>query len=284
MTVLVTGATGFIGAYVIEALKKLSVNIVATSAHEEKAALLPYLKDVTYLSLDLSALKSDVNYFEKLGRPDKLIHLAWPGLPEYKSLAHYEVYLPESYAFVKNLVVNGCKDVTVSGTCFEYGMKTGMLSEQDYAEPTNPYGLAKFSLYKFLIELSKQHPFSLKWPRLFYMYGKGQNPRSLFSQLDKALVSGQPFFNMSGGEQVRDYLPVEKVAEYIVAIAMQTRVDGVINCCSGRPVKVKELVKEYIAARNGNIELNFGYHPYPDYEPMEFWGDNNKLQSILNEQ
>ena len=53
------------------------------------------------------------------------------------------------------------------------------------------------------------------------MYGKGQSPNSLLSQLDKALENGEKIFNMSGGEQVRDYLPVEKVAEYIVKIALQ---------------------------------------------------------------
>jgi nucleoside-diphosphate-sugar epimerase len=284
MKVLVTGATGFIGAYVIEALKKRRVSIIATSASAEKAAARPYLNDVSYFEIDLSQLDENINYFEKLGRPDKVIHLAWPGLPDYKSLLHYEKYLPESYAFIKNLVVNGCKDVTVTGTCFEYGMKTGRLSESDPAEPSNPYGLAKLCLYRFLSELKKQHAFSLKWPRLFYMYGRGQNPRSLFAQLDKALEEKQEVFNMSGGEQVRDFLPVEKVAEYIVRIAMQTEVEGLVNCCSGRPMRIVDLVRDYIAARKGNIKLNLGYYPYPDYEPMEFWGDNHKLQTILNEQ
>ena len=44
---------------------------------------------------------------------------------------------------------------------------------------------------------------------------KGQNPNSLLSQLDKALANGDKVFNMSGGEQVRDYLPVEKVANIL---------------------------------------------------------------------
>ena len=46
---------------------------------------------------------------------------------------------------------------------------------------------------------------------------------------------------MSGGEQERDYLPIEKVAEYIVTIALQDNISGIINCCSGKPIKVKQL-------------------------------------------
>ena len=114
------------------------------------------------------------------------------------------------------------------------------------------------------------------------MYGQGQNPNSLFSQLDKALTNGDAVFNMSGGEQVRDYLPVEKMATYIVDIALQNKITGIINCCSGVPVTVKELVETYLKERNKNISLNLGYYPYSDYEPMRFWGDNSKLKSIAS--
>ena len=115
------------------------------------------------------------------------------------------------------------------------------------------------------------------------MYGKGQNPNSLLSQLDKALEEGKETFNMSGGEQVRDFLPVEKVARHIVNIALQKEVSGVINCCSGIPVTVKKLVEDYIHKKNKTITLNLGYYPYPDYEPMAFWGDTGKLKKVKHE-
>ena len=62
---------------------------------------------------------------------------------------------------------------------------------------------------------------------------------------------------MSGGEQVRDYLPVEKVAEYIVKIALQNNISGNINCCSGLPVTVKELVRDYLQKAGKKIELTW---------------------------
>ena len=73
----------------------------------------------------------------------------------------------------------------------------------------------------------------MKWVRLFYLYGKGQSPNSLLSQLQSALDRGDQVFNMSPGDQLRDYLEVTKVAEYIIRIAMQRRETGIINCCSG---------------------------------------------------
>ena len=45
------------------------------------------------------------------------------------------------------------------------------------------------------------------------MFGKGQNSNSIISQLDFAIKNKQKVFRMSGGEQIRDYLPVEKAAE-----------------------------------------------------------------------
>ena len=87
---------------------------------------------------------------------------------------------------------------------------------------------------------------------------------------------------MSGGEQLRDYLPVEKVAEYIVKISMQDKIRGIINCCSGKPISIRKLVENYLSEKNASIELNMGYYEYPDYEPMAFWGDNKKLMKILD--
>jgi nucleoside-diphosphate-sugar epimerase len=280
---LVTGATGFVGNYVVRELLKAGENVIATSADQSKAETKDWFDKVSYVQLDFSNLNKGLNYFEYFDNPDRVIHLAWERLPNYKSLFHFEENLERHYLFLKNLVQNGCRDVTVTGTCFEYGMVTGCLEETVPTEPANPYALAKDTLNKFLIELSKTERFSLKWVRLFYLYGKGQNPGSLFSQLEKALNENAATFNMSGGEQVRDFLPVEKAAEYIVKIALQNKVTGTINCCSGEPVSVKDFVSGYVHKRGKQISLNLGYYPYADYEPMSFWGDNKKLQQIINE-
>jgi len=211
-----------------------------------------------------------------------MIHLAWEGLPNYKEAFHAEETLPRHYRFIENLIMNGLKDVTITGTCFEYGMNEGCLSENMACEPANSYAIAKNELRKQLELLATVKQFSLKWVRLFYMYGRGQSSSSLVSQLDKALEDNQAVFNMSGGEQVRDFLPVEKVAEYLVAIALQHNINGIINCSDGIPVTVKQFVLNYLEHKKRTITLNLGYYPYIDYEPMSFWGDNSKLKKIIN--
>lgn len=280
--VLVTGATGFIGNYVIPQLLRHNCEVIATSLSAEKAKMFTWYGKVAYVPFDIRQFDAATNYAAYFKHPSAVIHLAWEGLPNYKSLFHFEENLPLHYAFLKNLVTNGVNDVTVTGTCFEYGMKEGQLAEDLPAEPTNAYALAKDTLRRFMQELQKKQYFNLKWLRLFYMYGNGQNPNSLLSQLDRALKNGDAVFNMSGGEQVRDYLPVEKVAENIVTVTLQNNVTGIINCCSNNPVTVKQFVMDYLEQKKAQIQLNLGYYPYADYEPMAFWGNDTKLKTILN--
>lgn len=279
--VLVTGATGFIGNHVIHSLLKRGVQVIASSSNPEKAITASWFSEVTYIPFDLKHFDNSVNYHSYFGSPDAMIHLAWEGLPNYKEVFHVEENLPRHLAFVSNLVHNGLSDLTVTGTCFEYGMKEGVLREDMDCEPANPYAIAKNELRKQLELLNTKLPFRFKWVRLFYMYGQGQSPKSLISQLDTALEGNEPEFKMSAGEQVRDFLPVEQVAEYIVAIALQQKRTGIINCCSGQPVTVKAFVENYLKEKNKHISLNLGYYPYTDYEAMKFWGDNSILKSII---
>jgi len=278
--ILVTGATGFIGNYVVRELLNRGYEVIATSRDKEKALAASWYKKITYIQFDLSQFESTVNYYSFFNEPDAMIHLAWEGLPNYKESFHVEKNLPVHFAFLENLVQNGLTNLTVSGTCFEYGMKEGCLTENMECEPANPYALAKNELREKLETLQSRIPFIFKWVRLFYMYGKGQSPKSLISQLEVAISKGEKEFNMSGGEQVRDFLPVEHVASYISDIALQDKVTGIINCCSGRPVKVKQFILEYLQTVNKAIPLNLGYYPYTDYEPMSFWGNHEKLKTI----
>lgn len=280
--VLVTGATGFIGNYVVQNLLANGHIVIASSANESSARRKGWFSRVIYRPLDFSLLSDDQDYFRFFDRPDTAIHLTWEGLPNYNAGFHLETNLARHQLFLKNLVRNGLKNLNVTGTCFEYGMQEGCLSETLPAKPANPYAQAKHQLQEFVAELQSNHPFAFKWIRLFYMYGKGQNPKSLLSQLQKALDDAEPVFNMSGGEQTRDFLPVTLVAEYIVQIALQTEVEGVINCCSGVPITVKKLVEGYLQKQQKTIKLNLGYYPYPDYEPMHFWGDKKRLNKIIN--
>jgi len=88
---------------------------------------------------------------------------------------------------------------------------------------------------------------------------------------------------MSGGQQIRDYLPVKEVAASLVDILLHPTHTGIVNICSGRNETLSQLVREYIKRQGASIELNLGVHPYPDWEPFRFWGSTQTLNRLRNE-
>ena len=88
---------------------------------------------------------------------------------------------------------------------------------------------------------------------------------------------------MSGGEQLRDYLHVTNVAASLVALALNRRNSGIVNICSGKPISVRNLIEFLIKKNNWSIKLNLGHYPYPNYEPMAFWGNIDKFKTIMKE-
>lgn len=281
MKIAVTGAAGFVGRAVVAALQASGVDVVAVL---RPGRVWPVsAAPVALAHLDIADPPADA--FARIGHPDALIHLAWGGLPNYRSLHHLERELPAHYRFLAELARGGLGTLLAAGTCFEYGMQSGLLGEDLRTQPANGYGSAKDQLRRQLEALRDTLPdparFALTWARLFYMHGEGQSPNALWPQLRSAVARGDAAFAMSGGEQLRDYLNVTEVARRLVDLALVGRGVGVVNVCSGQPVSVRALVESWIAANDWRIAPDYGRHPYSEHEPMAFWGDASKLERLV---
>jgi dTDP-6-deoxy-L-talose 4-dehydrogenase (NAD+) len=275
--VAVTGAGGFVGRHVVAALAEANVpELILVYRPGSVPADRPAGRVV---EMDIASPPADA--FTELGEPDVLVHLAWDGLPNYASERHLSDELPAQRAFLGGLLEAGLPSLTVTGTCFEYGLQSGALREDAPTAPVTAYGRAKDELRAWLEGQHDRRPFALTWARLFYLYGDGQAAGSLLPLLHAAIDRGEETFDMSGGEQERDYLPVDAAARAIARLAVDGEDHGIVNVCSGRPVKVRDLVESVIRDRGASIELNLGRYPYPDYEPMAFWGDRGKLDRLL---
>lgn len=277
MRIAVSGATGFVGRHVLTALADRT-DADVTALVRQPADALP--TGVVQAMVDIADAGVDV--FERVGRPDLLIHLAWGGLPNYRSLHHFEDELSAHYRFLKNMVAGGLQSIVVTGTCYEYGMVDGELHEGMLCVPANPYAYSKAVLLRQLQFLKTERPFALTWARLFYMWGRDQASTSLYPLLQAAMNRGDDRFPMSAGEQLRDYLPVERVADLLVDLALRAPDAGVVNISSGTPTSVRSLVERWIAERGSAIMPERGSYPYPDYEPMAFWGSTAKRDALLD--
>jgi nucleoside-diphosphate-sugar epimerase len=273
MRVAVTGATGFVGRHVWTALRQRGVDTVCLGRRPPEAV-------ADFVACDLDQPASGV--YARAGRPDRLIHLAWGGLPQYGSVAHVEHELPLQRRFLRTLLDDGLPRLLVTGTCFEYGLQTGALREDAPLQPVTQYGLAKARLLDALQAWQATDGFSFCWARLFYTWGDGQPERALWPLLQSAAERGDAEFPMSGGEQLRDYLPIDTLAGLLVDLALDDAATGIVNVCSGRPVSVRKLVGGWIREHGWTIRPALGCYPYAEHEPMAFWGDRSRLDAILS--
>ncbi len=282
LKIAITGASGFIGSHLVDKLISNNNNellIVGRNVNELKI----YFSNnrCVFIELDLNENLTNESLNE-ISKCDKLIHLAWAGLPNYTSFSHFNLNLNQHFYFLSELIKRGLTDITVTGTCFEYGKVEGCLTEDMIPKPNNFYALAKVTLMNLLLIFKNEFEFKLKWVRLFYIYGDGESNKSLFSLLEKAISTNKKQFDLSPGDQIRDYLTVDEVVNKLIAISLNNDFDGVINCSSGIGLKIKDIVVDYVEQKGAKIQLNFGVLPYNSFESFSFWGDTTLYNKVIN--
>ena len=276
MKIAITGATGFIGQHVRNVLAKTDNDVVLVVRHVERVGDTSAREEI--VAADLSRARTD--WFQLFGRPDVVLHLAWGGLPNYMDYYHVDVELPTQLRFLTALINSGLKKLVVTGTCYEYGLSSGALSEDQETNPNTPYGIAKDRLRKELFELRSTQHFDLTWARIFYPYGEGQSESSIYSQLTRAISNNEKEFAIGSGTQMLDFIQVTTVAKALLAFVTEIKGIGLINVGSGDPQTVIEFVERLISRFESNIVPKVGVINDREYESISFWSDNNLLDSL----
>jgi hypothetical protein len=144
MRVLVTGATGFVGRHVVPALLARGCAVTVLCRDAAKAQAMPWGQDVEIAKGDLAGLTPA--QLDHLAEHERILHLAWEGLPNYKAETQITEVLPRHLEFLRQLIERGAKHLLVTGTCLEYGLVEGALSEGLEPAPVTAYGRAKDAL------------------------------------------------------------------------------------------------------------------------------------------
>lgn len=269
----VIGASGFIGRAVAKAGANRS-DILYYSSNKDFAATL----NGGYFSL---AECSSWNNLE-IKEEDRLIFLPWRNLPNYTNPIHLTENLTECLRFFEYLATTALKKIVIAGTCYEYGLQNGQLPESLPTKPVNCYAVAKDALRSMAESLFTSSNIGFAWLRIFYPFGDGQNPNSLLPSLIRAIENGDRSFDTSQGDQIRDFIHVDEVADIFIKVADSDSATGVYNVGSGNPMSIRDFLESHIRSRQSSIQLNLGVYPRRKDEPLAFWADRSALDAVLS--
>lgn len=271
MKVVVTGASGYIGRHVVDALIKMHHEVIAVDMINKGINT-----DATFLSLDI--FSDDI--YNKLGRPDACIHMAWKDGFNHASDAHMGM-LSKHYAFIKNMIDGGVKYLSIMGTMHEIGYYEGCVDENTPTNPLSMYGIAKNALREASLLLAEKSNTSLMWLRAYYILGDDSNNNSIFTKITQMEHEGKASFPFVSGKNKYDFIHVDELAKQIATASTQSEITGIINCCSGKPVSLADKVNEFIEKNHYSIRPDYGKFPERPYDSPAIWGDNTKINLIM---
>ncbi len=270
--VLVTGASGFLGQHVCKLLAALGSQ-PAAAIHRTS------LSDQFCVPFDLKRVDMMKSALESV-EPAYIIHLgaSLNRSDTDQAQSENEQINVQGTANLLEAIQSVAprkrpKSLVMAGTADVYGDSKTPCREDQELKPLNSYGKSKVRAW----QLALQSSLPCVEARIFMLYGPGQSPKSFVGDLLEAVKTGREF-NMSPGEQTRDFVWVEDAAQALLHFGRTPQLDHQsVNLCTGREHSLKEsvILAETILGRK--IVKNLGAFPYRKHECFRLVGDPKKL-------
>ena len=277
--ILVTGGNGYLGRNFINILVALNFEVysfdIQINFSNPKAE--NHQIDLTNETL----LKEKINAI----KPDIIFHLA-------ASLNRKRNFSEANNLFKTNLtstinLLNALEDVLYENFIFVstsevYGgsLIQTPFKENDNFVPASPYSLSKYCAEMSVKTYSNIYKKNFTILRLFNFYGKNMPESFFLPQLVDKLEKNIDF-DMTLGEQKRDFISVYDVYQAMLLACSKKAYQQTFNVCSGEGKSIKNLALEFKKLLKSDSKINFGAIPYRKNEVWDMTGDNSRIKDIL---
>lgn len=260
MRALVTGASGFVGRYLVDELRRSGADVLACGGPHDSAS--------EYFRVDLGDIETMRAALER-SRPTVVFHLAAQAFVPASLAAPMETYQINAIgsarlaAAIREYAESSPPPRLFFASSAEvYGQRARdelPLRETLDARPANPYAASKAAAEAILMAEARSFGLDVVIARAFNHIGPGQDERfvvaSLASQLARIAAGAPPQLLVGNLTAARDFLDVRDVVNAYIALASDGERGEVYNVCSGGAVAIRDILRELIAIAHVPVEV-----------------------------
>jgi nucleoside-diphosphate-sugar epimerase len=255
MRYVVTGAAGFIGSHLLEALIARGHDATGWDAFTDYYD--PRLKEENARDLPVRRLDLVEDELELEG-VDGVFHLA--GQPGVKSFGGvFPTYARQNLLASQRLFEAACAAgarVVFASSSSVYGDAESYPTPEDAApSPLSPYGITKLACEHLAEAYRKEFGLDVATVRYFTIYGPRQRPDMAFTKMTSCLAEGRPFELYGDGSQSRSFTFVDDAVEATLAAMERAASGSTFNVGGGSEVSMLEAIETLGAIAGRRLEL-----------------------------
>lgn len=288
---LVTGAAGFIGSHLTNALVSMGKPVIAldsfldelypVTVREQRWNHLASL-DSKYLKLIKFDLRSDsFKVLQNFQIKSIFNQAALPGLindPKKYSL-YYDCNLSALNRLLEFAKERGVHKFVQASTSSVYG-KSAVGNEESELKPISPYGVSKLAAEKLLLAYKESFGVPTVILRYFSVYGPAQRPDMAYSKLISAAVNGQEFQMFGDGSQRRSNTYIDDVVDATIRAEEMGSGGDIFNICGDETISLLDAIGEIESSLGVTIRIRRLANRSGDQ--IETSGSNYAVKSRLN--
>lgn len=246
MKILVTGGTGFIGGHLLPALADDDAyNLERYMTTRYAQGFRRHVKTVFADLRDAHAVRGVIREV----KPDVVIHLASISPVAY-SYEHPQEVIEASLIATVNLAEACLRDVPhfkqflFASTSETYGNGPVPKTEDTPQHPNSPYAVGKLAAEHYLLYMRDAYGFPVTVLRPFNTYGRKRDTHFVVEKIVVQMLTADQVL-LGDASPVRDLLYVDDhVDAYLTCLRNERALGQVYNFCTGRGVRIEELVQK----------------------------------------